>query len=975
MSNLSLRRDGLLGVPLSPPLCPIPMDRLQGLGGNPMERGGDFRRGEYYGGKYGNRNWTERRRESQSSDRSMTVRQSNLMVQGSVSMQRRVEVIRDVNRPRNVEWTRIQPREESCSNRAVDDDVICIGEQTCVAPPFHGLCSDKRKSGKLSEQLDRGRTREETNRSGNETRKKSGQEEKDVVIMPVTRDAELPSKTTLTSPSMKQSEITKQNEVEKKQGETKNDKQSLIEDKEHATGDDRETTKAMTSSKDGQSNTGETNRENQQLVVSELETKSNKEGRRGEGNDTSLVASQETTMEGLEQQQDKDTEHTEVRTRVGDESIDTDTPVEQQSQQTPFQASSLDGGRSGKPSVGVGTSGNESGKAVAVEEEEKAMVSDDDEHEDFEELILKKELIQQELQKISEKEAAAVGQQREQEKAGQNPQEHSREQEQQQQAKRLLKRNRRARARVLKKERIQQELQKISEEEAAAFMQQRAQEKGKQNPQKLSREQLHQAKRLLMRNRRARARSETKARRKSGMQQQTTPMRAAGERFVRDRLESDVAAFLEKGVLPIEGMPAAREKDKKENESSGGEDEEERLRQQLLKSIERKEHQTESQQMAAREESGPSVTGPVAGVEVSKESTRVVPSVPMATHSSMKQTGAGLKSKPEVTSSPKMASKVMALPKQATKKPEGRDSQKGSFVIEVNANDSDSDIDVQEVEHLQAKQQATNLTFSGLSLEEKIKQLRKSSEQSNVEKSLKRVAVNKPPLTPDSIAHLPREKLEEYRRLRIEIVNRERKRKQQQPTKSLSKRPKTTGTQVLPHKPKPGSKSFVLRKQPGSRIAGQSKALTASAKKQVNSESIRVSGEMHAAALCTRLAAETSVLTGKVDKLKLLREQLMDAFGEAKHSCETVQELQSSVKRLGKRDQQEMLDRSKTSVQRAVAMMGLLSEMVRGREATHVEEKMSDDTSEDGGKLPGLKSEVLWQLKVTCYASSSNTVV
>jgi hypothetical protein len=531
---------------------------------------------------------------------------------------------------------------------------------------------------------------------------------------------------------------------------------------------------------------------------------------------------------------------------------------------------------------------SESGEVVAMEETKTATVSDDDdEHEDFEELILKKELIQQELQKINEKEA---------------------------------------------------------------------QEKIKRSPQKLSREHHQQSKNMLKKNKRAKQRARARSMRRANPRQQAMFQGVAGEKFVRERLESDIAAFMERGVLPGKGIPTPdKKKDENEkdieNESSGGEDEEERLRQQLLKSIDRKGSLAESLQMAPREDSRL-----VEAKVKSKESRSVGLSVAMATPS-VKQAGVRLMPKPGVTSVLSRVSNIVAKSKskQETKK---QDTPKASFVIEVNANDSDSDIDVQEVEHLQAKQQAKHLTFSGFTLEEKIKQLRKSSEQSSTE-MLAKTATVKEPITPDSISHLPKEKLEEYRRLRIEIVNRERKRKQPQPNNSLSKRPKSQQSQALPTKPKPVGKSAVFR------AGSQSKGLSASAKKQVNNQIIQVNGEMHVAAVCTRLAAETTVLTGKVDKLKLFHKQLMDGYTEVKHSCETVRKLQSPVKRLGKHNQQKMLERSEKSVQSALAMMELLSELVSSREMVQTKDKMDNDSVEDGGKTSGLKLEALWQLKVS----------
>lgn len=966
---------GLLGNPPSgAPRMPS-MDRTQlesqRLSANRMGRGGNYGRASSQRSRYDGHSWPGRQRENErrserwprgrmSNNGQSGVSRTSPTIQVSVNVRRGAETPRGRARGRaDMDMTRRGPAVESTTSQTEtsrhqgaagnsrpreeksviasaraddimkqseviditkqdagrrgsdivgdDDDVICIGQQTLVTPPppghspsLHGV-SKPRDGRRHNEPLHS--TREENVRSEETRRSESMEkadrrEERDVEIVSnpgdqrrrrsssreISRDRDVrrtSEEREALSSSIRQSEETLRHAGK---GQVSSE-QAVCEDRVRSaavipvvsSSGERERVSPVASRNSLQltsvQRSGVRGREDQEVViVPESEMKGNNVGKsnvekrsrrddRGGSAPPRVGSGQETSQVG----------HGGERMKAGDKQMEADTAVEVRGSESQTMLSregmtlSSDRERPEKSPAANGKDGG--GETMDVEKEERTIASDEDEHDDFEELILKHELLQQELQKINEKEAAAKSQQERQ-------------------------RN------------IQQRHKTRRQSGTRSWSAERQQPR---HPQ--------QAKRG---NRRAKARARVRSRSRVGGQERMVTIATDGQQFVRQRLENDVATFLEKGVLPLEGRSVERGKKKSDRDSSGGDDEEERLRQQLLKSMQRKGNQSESRQ-TAREESGSSqtvmglagVTQPVVLPRQSAQTVSTVLKYPMkkkqlaaaASVSKLKVTLASKPkvtpvSKPEVTSVSKVgvASKTSLLVKSVEKaKGPIPGAQKGNFIIEVNADDSDSDVDVQEVEHLQQKQleKSSNLRFSGMSLEDKIKQLRKTSDcsvtsttKSPVKTAATSATAGRKALTPDSIAHLPREKLEEYSRLRIEILNRERKRKQQELINPHSKRPKLTGhryqqvrgksqqatSQVSSSRTRVGSGSSSSRKHVGNRMASVTKSVTV--QKRGSGANYRVNSEMQVAVLCTRLAAENSLLSGRVDKVELLREQL-----------------------------------------------------------------------------------------------------
>ena len=512
-----------------------------------------------------------------------------------------------------------------------------------------------------------------------------------------------------------------------------------------------------------------------------------------------------------------------------------------------------------------------------IDREQKAIASGDDEYEDCEDLELKKQLLQQELQKLDEQEAAADSQQ------------------------------------------------------SDTWQRQKSRKSSARRISDYQRSRSVPTRRTLSNRRRKKPRSKSRTSVTS-----TSNETFADQQYMRERLERDVAAFLETGTLCMDNTTVTRDTDMSTQGGNGGDDEEERLRQQLLKSMQESNGEDEEERL--RQQLLKSVqTVSQKTVNQTSGSTHNVPNKSTQTPSSdlkqtlkqsaetqsavtTKTTTTALVSKPEVktvTEPRTTVSKLQASPivksqsKQGSSKPRFLHGQtkrqttqkinrknttlkasmvpkKGDFIIEVSANDdSDSDVHVEEVEHLQQKEaeKLAMMKFVGMSLEEKLKELRKVSDRSitPVAKSARKSATT---TTPDSIAHLPKDKLEEYKKLRIEILHRERKRKQQDQTKSISKKSKVganrnqqAASNVSSLRRQTGAQNFMFRKVGGGRRVSVGKGEVVKVQKGGSRVSSRMMREMEVAALCTRLVAENTLLSGSVDKVVKLREELKVSLG------------------------------------------------------------------------------------------------
>lgn len=98
--------------------------------------------------------------------------------------------------------------------------------------------------------------------------------------------------------------------------------------------------------------------------------------------------------------------------------------------------------------------------------------------------------------------------------------------------------------------------------------------------------------------------------------------------------------------------------------------------------------------------------------------------------------------------------------------------------------------------------------------------------------------------------------------------------------------------------------------------------------------------------------------------------ELQDAVGEMDVSLENVRDLQVTVKRLGKGDQ-ETLDKSGMTVRRSVKVMRLLTDWVRDQGSDSMEMDMEALTYQQ--KQLKLTPEVLQQFKV--WRLVNNTIV